>query len=95
MEADKVGMALGACIAAVVLVLCFFYTEVQGFEVVFRASVAFAVTYVITFTAFRYIQSTTREEMAASEEARRAEEATRRQEAESEASGEETPGEME
>ncbi len=95
MEADKVGMAVGACVAAVVLVVCFFYTKVQGFEVVFRASVAFAVTYAITFQAFRYIQKTTDDAMSAFEEARLAEEAARRWAAESEAeeAGEETSGE--
>jgi len=57
--------------------------------------VAFLVTYVVTFVAFRFVQRTARGELMAQEEARRAEEAAARRAAEAAASGDEPSGESE
>lgn len=96
MDADRVALAVAALVATVVLVLCLFYAKIESFEVAFRVSLAFAVTYGVCFLSFRFIQRTTREEMSALEEARLAAEAAQRAaEAEAHESDEEFSGEME
>jgi hypothetical protein len=95
MDKDRVGLAIAFLIAAVVLATSLLFARVEGFEVAFRVSVAFVVTYVVTFKAFGYIQRTAGSEFSAQEEARLAAEAAARQKAEEEDAGEGAPGEDE
>jgi len=95
MDVDKVALAGAAFVATVVLLLCLFYTEVEGFEIAIRIGLAFVIAYAVTFKSFQFIQRTARNEISAQEEARIVVEAARRAAEEAERSREESPGEME
>ncbi|MBI5092158.1 MAG: hypothetical protein HZB26_06885 [Candidatus Hydrogenedentes bacterium] len=55
MDSDKLGVAIGALFATVVMAAGFFYTQLSGWEVAFRTAVTFVAVYVVTFVFVRIL----------------------------------------
>ena len=59
LDGDKLGAVVGAVLAIIVMALCFFMRQVDGFTVATRVGWAFVAGYGATFFLVRFILRTT------------------------------------